>query len=85
MKIQTIHYERCLGLPNFSNLKVGITVQVDEGESPDEVFDKARIFVHAKLRLLSGESLDQPRRESDLYGAEGYDEEDNRPFSPHQR
>lgn len=65
MKIQTIHYERCLGLPNFSNLKVGITAQVDDGESPDEAFDKARIFVHAKMRLLSGESLDQPKRELD--------------------
>ena len=58
MKIQNIHYERCQGLPNFSNLKVGVTVQVEEGESPDEAFEKARVFVHAKIRLLSGEKLD---------------------------
>jgi len=70
MKIQAIHYERCQGLPNFSNLKVGITAQVDEGESPDEAFDKARIFVHAKMRLLSGERLDQPRREPNYYAEE---------------
>ena len=75
MKIQTIHYERCQGMPNYSNLKVGVTVQVDDWESPDDAFDKARIFVHAKLRLLSGESLDQPkRREPNYYVEEDFDD-----------
>ena len=64
MKIETIHHERCQGLPNFSNMKVGVIIQVEEGESPDEAFDKARIFVHAKIRLLSGESPDSQRGES---------------------
>ena len=78
MKIQTINYQRVQGLPNYSNLKVGVVVQIEEGESPDEAFDKARIFVHAKIRLLSGESLDQPkRREPDFYGAD-HEEENNR-------
>ena len=57
MKIQTIHYERLLGLPNYSNLKIGVVAQVEEGETPDEAFEKARIFVHAKIRLLSGENM----------------------------
>ena len=70
MKIQNIHYERCQGLPKFSNPKVGVTVQVEEGESPDEAFEKARVFAHAKIRLLSGEKLDQLRREPDFYGAD---------------
>ena len=55
MKIQTINYQRVQGLPNYSNLKVGVMAQVEEGESPDEAFEKARVFVHAKVRLLSGE------------------------------
>lgn len=67
MKIQTIHYERCQGLENYSNMKVGIVVQVEEGESPDEAFEQARVFVHAKLRLLSGESLNRTRKEIGFY------------------
>ena len=74
MKIQTIHYERLQGLEGYSNMKVGVVVQLEEGESPDEAFEKARVFVHAKLRLLSGEKLDQPRREPNYYGEEDYDD-----------
>ena len=70
MKIQTINYQRVQGLPNYSNLKVGVVVEVEEGESPDEAFEKARVFVHAKIRLLSGEKLDQPRKEPDYHGQE---------------
>ena len=58
MKIHSINYQRVQELPGYSNLKVGIVVEVEEGESPDEAFEKARVFVHAKLRLLSGEKLD---------------------------
>ena len=74
MKIQTIHYERLQGLEGYSNLKVGVVVQVEEGESPDEAFERARVFVHAKIRLLSGEKLDHPRREPNYYAEEDYDD-----------
>ena len=67
MKIQTINYQRVQGLPGYNNLKVGIVVEVEEGESPDEAFEKARVFVHAKIRLLSGEKLDQPRKDAGFY------------------
>ena len=74
MKIQTINYQRVQGLPNYSNLKVGVVVQVEEGESPDEAFEKARVFVHAKIRLLSGEKLDQPKKEAGFYGEQEDDQ-----------
>ena len=75
MKIQTIHYERWQALEGYCNMKVGVVVQVEEGESPDEAFERARVFVHAKIRLLSGEKLDQPtRREPNYYAEEDHDD-----------
>ena len=68
MKIQTIHYERLLGLPGFNNIKVGITAQVEEMENPDEAFNAVRAYVHAKLKLLTGTDPDPKKLKGDDYG-----------------
>ena len=52
MKIDRITISRVHGLPLFSNIKLEISLMPDPDESPDEAFEKGRIFIKAKLRLL---------------------------------
>ena len=40
MKIQTIHYERLVGLPNYSNLKVRLLVGENLNPNLEEEMDR---------------------------------------------
>lgn len=45
MKARLIRYEKCFNLGNFQNEKVGIEIEVEEGEKAEDVLAKAKAFV----------------------------------------
>lgn len=52
MKATEIIYERTVS-KNFNNEKIGIVLQVEDGEKAEDVLRKAKLFVSEKL----GENL----------------------------
>jgi hypothetical protein len=52
MKIDRITISRLHSLGNYNNVRLDISLTPDIDESPDEAFEKGRIFIKAKLRLL---------------------------------
>ena len=52
MKIDQIRMERLHSLGNFNNVKIGISLTVEEGEDPNEAAAKVRTFLKAHMRLL---------------------------------
>jgi hypothetical protein len=53
MKIREIHYARgaTINVGNFNNVKVecGASVEIDEGDDADKIFDKLRAWVEARV------------------------------------
>lgn len=45
MKTKTITYSKTFALQGYSNEKIEVTINLDKGESPKQVFDKAKAFV----------------------------------------
>jgi len=45
MKAEKIYFERTKSLPGYNNTKVGIQIQVEDGEKAIDVFKKAELFV----------------------------------------
>lgn len=56
MKIKTIHYSALLNLGNYSNEKIGFTVQFEpEEETVDDVIDSLR----EKVKEVGGKNADE--------------------------
>lgn len=45
MKAKYIAYEELVNTGNFSHRKISITLELDDGDKAETVFDKARLFV----------------------------------------
>ena len=50
MRPTLVRYEKLKNLGNYENEKVGVEVQVDDGESPKEAVERARKFVEKQLK-----------------------------------
>jgi hypothetical protein len=58
VRATTVTYERVHNLGNFENERVGIEIQLDEGEKADEALRLARVFVNRGLRPVLDETDD---------------------------
>lgn len=60
MKATGIYYEELRSTTNYSNKKVGIHLEIEEGETAKEALAKAKIFVQAALSSpeISGDLLE---------------------------
>jgi hypothetical protein len=56
MRATKITYERVHNLGNFENERVGIEIELDEGEKADEALRLARIFVNRGLHPVMDEN-----------------------------
>ena len=54
MKVKTIHYERLQSEVGYNHRKLGITIDLDEGDEPAQVVKHARAFVHRELGMTHG-------------------------------
>lgn len=45
MRVTTIHYERTFNLGNYESQKLGVTVELGEGDNPLEALTRAKNFV----------------------------------------
>lgn len=52
MKALTVKYERLYNLGDFSHQKIGIELQVEDGEKAQEVLEKAKLF--CRLNSMEG-------------------------------
>jgi hypothetical protein len=59
MKCTRIYYEKCFNLGNYQNEKVGVELELAEGETATEVLKAARIFVE----------LGNPKKEDQIEAA----------------
>lgn len=59
MKINTVTYQKAFVIGPYLQEKVGIEVQLDEGESPDTVLDIAKGIVETWHRAANKELYDQ--------------------------
>lgn len=50
MKITEIRYERLVNLGNFSHAKGGVTISLNEDDSPIQAFAMARRIVKAEIK-----------------------------------
>lgn len=55
MKFQTVSYSALLNLGNYSNEKIGFTVEVDEGELPEKIVETLR----QKVREIGGPNAEE--------------------------
>jgi hypothetical protein len=56
MRATKILYERVHNLGNYENERVGIEIELDEGEKADEALRLARIFVNRGLNPVMDEN-----------------------------
>lgn len=56
MRATKVLYERVHNLGNYENERIGIEIQLDEGEKADEALRLARVFVNRGLRPVMDET-----------------------------
>lgn len=56
MRATKVLYERVHNLGNYENERIGIEIQLDEGEKADEALRLARVFVNRSLRPVMDET-----------------------------
>ena len=56
MRATLIRYERVHNLGNFENERIGIEIQLEEGEKADEAIRLAKIFVNRQLHAAMPET-----------------------------
>lgn len=56
MKAKEITYEKTVS-KNFNNTKIGIVVEIQEGEKAEQVFKKAKKFVDEKFEDVVDEGI----------------------------
>jgi len=61
MKAKEIIYERVKSF-NFNNEKIGIVIEIEEGERAEDVMEKAKIFVQKQF----GEKVMQEVKDKDI-------------------
>jgi hypothetical protein len=61
MKAKEIIYERVKSF-NFNNEKIGIVIEIEEGERAEDVMEKAKIFVQKQF----GEKIMTEVRDKDI-------------------
>lgn len=49
MKVSLVKYEQIRNLGNYENQKVGVEIEVNDGESPEAAMEQARAIVMAAL------------------------------------
>lgn len=52
MKAITIHYEKCFALGNYEHEKIGIELEVEQGERAEAVLKAAKRFVHETFEKI---------------------------------
>ena len=58
MKVKYVSFERTKSLPGFNNKKVGIQIELEEGDTADRAIKTAKIFVAKELgEAPSGEQM----------------------------
>ena len=63
MRIQTVEYRRLLSTGNFSNVTVGATAAVEDGDAADDVLRGLRSWVEGKLADEAGIDPERAREE----------------------
>lgn len=61
MKAQDIYFERTKSLPGYNNIKVGIQIQIQDGDRVMDVLRKAELFV---AKALNDSPTQQQMQES---------------------
>jgi len=54
MKVQTIEYSRLQSFGTFNNVRVGCTVEVEDGDSPHMALVRAQSWVQRELERMVG-------------------------------
>ncbi len=54
-KIIQVHYGKLWSLPNFSNERIGLTAQVEEGQEPDQVLAQLKGRVEEMRKIAAAE------------------------------
>lgn len=50
MKITEVHFEKLVTTGNYSNMKIGLTATVQDGEEPTDVLDALEMCVNAEIK-----------------------------------
>ena len=58
MRATLIHYERVRNLGNYENERIGIDIQLEEGEKAEEALRLARLFVNRHMRGVESKNTD---------------------------
>lgn len=61
MKAKKIYYEKCFNLGNYQNEKIGIEIELEEGEKVQDVLKAAKTFVELNNPKAS-EKLENAQR-----------------------
>lgn len=79
MKIKSIEYSRVFSLGNYENKKVGIIVDIEKDEDPEEAYNKAFEFVESQspqvMRIIEEDKNKEAYNEATkvLANPEAYD------------
>ena len=61
MKAQTVHYSRTVSDHSYNNQRIGITLELDDGDTAGKVIEEARRWVdhHIGVNHATKENLEQ--------------------------
>lgn len=64
MKVTIVRYEKLVNLGNYENQKLGVEVQLEDGETPSEAVQRAKAFVdaHVTPKADTNYDIEQARR-----------------------
>jgi hypothetical protein len=64
MKVTIVRFEKLINLGNYENQKLGVEVQLDEGETPSEAIKRAKAFVESHLapKVDTNYDIEQAKR-----------------------
>lgn len=64
MQVTIVRFEKLINLGNYENQKLGVEVQLDEGEAPSEAVKRAKAFVEAHLapKVDTNYDIEQAKR-----------------------
>jgi len=55
MKVRTINYQRTYNTGNYTSIRLGAEIELDDGDSSTEAFFKAKEIIDAEYKLLMPE------------------------------
>lgn len=55
MKTKEVRYEKCFNLGNYENEKIGVTVEVEEGDNIQDIIEQSRNYVNLQSSVFKNE------------------------------